>query len=65
MFNSNWQWCFTKNNKIKPKPMKVIKVWENKKVIHEVVFDDLQKKSDYTYNHKIKKNISTIYNGSS
>jgi len=63
MFSSNWYCAFTKKNKVQP--VKKILVWENKKVIHEVEFDDLNKKSNYTSNHKIKKNISTIYNDSS
>lgn len=64
MFSSNW-YCTFKKKSNKIQPVKNIQVWENKKVIHEVFFDDLQEKSDYTNNHKIKKNISTIYNGSS
>ncbi len=63
MFSSNWYCVFTKKNKVQP--VKKIQVWENKKVIHEVEFDYLKEKSDYTSNHKIKKNMSTIYNDSS
>lgn len=63
MFSSNWYCIFTKKTKVQP--IKKIKVWENKNIIHEVEFDDLKEKPDYTSNHKIKKNMSTIYNGSS
>ncbi len=59
MFNSNWFWFFTKRNNIRVQPIKTIKVWENKKVIHEVEFDNLQKKSS-----KYKENITNVYNES-
>tara|TARA_B100000902_G_scaffold50210_1_gene56985 strand:+ start:243 stop:449 length:207 start_codon:yes stop_codon:yes gene_type:complete len=68
MFQGNLSCLFRKKtNKVKPQETVNIKVWENKKVIHEVEveFDDLKKKSDYISNHKIKKNMSTIYNDSS
>ena len=64
MFNGNFS-CLFRNKTNKVQPVKRIQVWENKKVIHEVEFDDLNKKTNYTSNDKIKKNISTIYNGSS
>ena len=44
MFCSNWDCAFKKRSN-KVQPVKKIQVWENKKVIHEVVFDDLSKKS--------------------
>ena len=45
MFNGNFSRLFrNKTNKVQP--VKKIQVWENKKVIHEVEFDDLNKKSN-------------------
>lgn len=44
MFSINWN-CVFKKKSNKVQPIKKIKVWENKKVIHEVEFDDLSKKS--------------------
>ena len=46
MFSSNLTCLFKKKRSNRVQPIKQIKVWENKKVIHTVVFDDLQKKSD-------------------
>tara|TARA_B100001093_G_C26858627_1_gene1028727 strand:+ start:777 stop:938 length:162 start_codon:yes stop_codon:yes gene_type:complete len=53
MFSSNWYGVFTKKNKVQPQQIVNIKVWENKKKIHEVEvkFDNLQKKSN---SHKEK-----------
>lgn len=45
MFSSNW-YCIFKKKSNKVQPIKKIKVWENKKVIHEVVFDDIKKTSE-------------------
>lgn len=58
MFNGNFS-CLFRNKTNKVQPVKKIQVWENKKVIHEVAFDNLQKKSS-----KYKENITNVYNES-
>lgn len=58
MFNGNFS-CLFRNKTNKVQPVKKIQVWENKKVIHEVEFDNLQKKSS-----KYKENITNVYNES-
>lgn len=58
MFNGNFS-CLFRNKTNKVQPVKKIRVWENKKVIHEVEFDNLQKKSS-----KYKENITNVYNES-
>ena len=45
MFHGNFS-CLFRNKTNKVQPVKKIQVWENKKVIHEVVFDDLNKQSN-------------------
>ena len=45
MFNGNFS-CLFRNKSNKVQPVKKIQVWENKKVILEVEFDDLNKKSN-------------------
>ena len=57
MFNSNWSCVFTKKKSNRILPIKTIKVWENKKVIQEVKFDNLKMKSP-----KYKENIVNVYN---
>ncbi len=59
MFNSNWSCFFTKRKNNRVQPIKTIKAWENKKVIHTVEFDNFQKKSS-----KYKENINNVYNES-
>ena len=56
MFNSNWSCFFTKRKNNRVQPIKTIKVWENKKVIHTVEFDNFQKKSS-KYKEKYKQCI--------
>jgi len=45
MFHGNFS-CLFRNKSNKVQPVKKIQVWENKKVIHKVEFDDLSKKSN-------------------
>lgn len=45
MFSRNWS-CVFKKKSNKVQPIKNIKVWENKKIIHEVEFDNLNQKSN-------------------
>ena len=45
MFHGNFS-CLFRNKTNKVQPVKKIQVWENKKVIHEVEFDDINKKSN-------------------
>ena len=59
MFNNNWSCIFTKKKSNRVQPIKTIKVWENKKVIHTVEFDNLKIKSP-----KYKENIINVYNES-
>ena len=47
MFHVNFSSLFrSKSNKVQP--IKTIRVWENKKIINTVQFDDLSKKSNTT-----------------
>ncbi len=52
MFQGNFSCLFRKKTN-KVQPVKKIHVWENKKIIHTVEFDNLQKKSS-----KYKENIT-------
>ena len=54
MFNGNFS-CLFRNKSNKVQPVKKIQVWENKKVIHEVEFDDLSKKTNNMYKEKCNK----------
>lgn len=59
MFNSNWSCIFTKKKSNRVQPIKTINVWESKKVIYTVEFDNLKIKSP-----KYKENIAYVYNES-
>lgn len=45
MFSRNWN-CVFKKKSNKVQPIKKIKVWENKKIVQEVEFDNLKQKSN-------------------
>lgn len=53
MFQSNFSCLFTNRKSNKVQPIKIIQVWENKKVIHTVEFDDIS-------NYKCKKTNNNI-----
>jgi len=57
MFHGNFS-CLFRNKTNKVQPVKKIHVWENKKIIHEVEFDDLSNKSN-TYKEKGNKYKTT------
>jgi hypothetical protein len=55
MFQSNFSCLFVNRKSSKVQPIKKIQVWENKKVIHTVEFDDISKyKCKNTNNNKLK-----------
>ena len=56
MFQSNFSCLFINRKSSKVQPIKKIQVWENKKVIHTVEFDDISKyKCKKTNNNKLKE----------
>jgi hypothetical protein len=57
MFHVNFSSLFrSKSNKVQP--IKTIRVWENKKIINTVQFDDLSKKSNMQKENGNKYKIS-------